>query len=500
MSHYTTIITDLERGSAVLDFLGGSFDIHPEVQTSARDLAISVKDLTKRIKEYGTSTLNDLGLFLDSLFKNSMLNKFSLNEAFNIVSSISKKLDSMDEMANQYLGTNNPEQPVSHGLKSSEDRPHKPKITAAEDNTPAGKRIACSVCGASIPQYSEKYSSHCPQCGSPVDSLTIPISNSAFLESSDNFYSCNDCGRSFDSTQSSKKECPFCNSIKLNEKSLSDRFLSAIFETYALYKNITTYTDVNEQFLLESSKDLDFSIRPKTINTIVSADKPLLNVLSSAFNSIFNRDTLAVNEVSSLTEKFNISNFLNETDKVTVSVLFPLFVSLDNLTESSFSPKISEKIGHLTPDLFESIYKAKALSLALNEQDQQSFRLFLDKMYTKHPTPVDINNSYTEDDAAEFATSILGEQAVSELRQHVSTKHDLLKNLKSLSLENFNEDQAIKVYSSCLTRTCIQNSLNENSMGLDIFKQLIFENMNGLLNGNRAKAINFVKGVFLPRN
>ena len=138
MSHYTTIITDLER-LTVLDFLG-SFDIHPEVQTSARDLAISVKDLTKRIKEYGTSTLNDLGLFLDSLFKNSMLNKFSLNEAFNIVSSISKKLDSMDEMANQYLGTKNPEQPVSHGLKSSEDCPHKPKITAAEDNTPAGKR------------------------------------------------------------------------------------------------------------------------------------------------------------------------------------------------------------------------------------------------------------------------------------------------------------------------------------------------------------------------
>jgi hypothetical protein len=479
----SNIIQSLEKGSEVLDMLG-TIQYPDPIYVDAKNVAKSLRDLIQKVSTFDNDKFNNLGVFLDSLFTSSVIEGIVSPENTNVIINVI---------------TNLVEQETN------------PSVSIAMKNAIRDTRFIykCS-CGFLFPKYVGKYPSICPQCFSPVDKEKFgryDAFNLGAKETLPSYYFCNQCGDNFFGNIATEYECSSCKSIMV-EDIFENQIVSALLELFCF----CSFSDKEKDFFVYEDSGIrsifsKFNMKLRDRNIFESLGlknsgninvRYLINLLKG---SISPKDFIKNSFIKESIESDDYKNFcscIERLDPATLLSLYPIIGQINSFKKLDLFDSINKKIGFLTSSLFEAISLIKSRSIILDEGLRNKIMLFMDSLYTTQVNPLDIENNYTPDMAEKFILNVIDGDILSKLREEVLKRPKLLKSLTEVSIKNFNLDNAIKAYSSCLTRVCIEHELNE-TLGLDLLRPILLENMVELVNGNKSKAINFLKGIFLSK-
>jgi predicted Zn-ribbon and HTH transcriptional regulator len=479
----SNIIQSLEKGSEVLDMLG-TIQYPDPIYTDVKNVAKSLKDLIQKVRTFDNDKFNNLGVFLDSLFTFSIIERIISPENTNVIINVITNLVEQEKNPN-----------VSIAMKN-----------AIRDT----KFIYKCSCGFLFPKYVGKYPSVCPRCSSLVDKSKFgkyDAFNLGAKETLPSYYFCNQCGDNIFGNIDTEYECSSCKSIMI-EDTFENQMISALLELFCF----CSYSDQNKDFFVYEGKEIEgifnkFNIKLRDKNIFESLKlrdskniyvKFLINLLK---DSISLKDSIKNSFIKESIESDEYRNFclcIEKFDPATLLSLYPIIKQINSIKKLDLFDNINKKIGFLTSSLFEAISLIKSRSIILDEDLRNKIMLFMDSLYTTQASPLDIDNKYSSEMAEKFILNIVNKDILIRLREEILKRPKLLKSLSEISLNNFNLDDAIKAYSSCLTRVCIEHELNK-TLGLDLLRPILLENMAELISGNKSKAINFLKGIFLSK-
>lgn len=441
-SYYTSVTTKIDKGLAVLNkvvSLEPEVFCDPLVSLSLDNITQDLTNLITLVKNKTVQNLHDLGTFLGDAFLKYMSGGINDNEATVVLS-----------LAHRYLESYTP------GV-----------VKALSKVSYKGK---CRSCGFKLPNYPGAYPKHCPECGARLTLASLKTENAEKV--------CFECRTLYNGKH---ETCTSCKKDLLRLSTETEDSGVAIFEVFYLVQHVLGTT----QTFLEFCGDNRLPLRRETILDQVGDKAELLYKLIEGL--LRKRSLKSLEEDSS-----SIISLVTGLDGKSLAALYPLMMGLSEGVFEGVSESIYKELSPLVSEVRQSARDIILDSTISEGKYPEGFIEFLGDSYSN------LISYYIDKPSIDYTQVVesLIPEHIQGIRQEVKNRRGLFDAVSNLGVVRFNIDEALKGYSSCLTRVVIEHEKSK-SLPLGVLRDLVFQNMGKLFQGKYEESVNFLRSVFL---